>query len=73
MSKVIWVFADDIAGFVITPDRQQSKTLQTIGTDQKSLETVFSIANCRPTGDNGNRKLLFLTIFDLCSLIVLMF
>ena len=39
--------------------------------DQKSLETVFSIAFCRPTGDKWPSKTLFLTIFDISSSIVL--
>ena len=33
--------------------------------DQKSLETEFPIANCRPTGDKWQSKTLFLAIFDL--------
>ena len=37
--------------------------------DQKSLETVFSIAICCQSATNGNQK-WFLTIFDLRSSIV---
>ena len=40
---------------------------------KKSLVTVFSIAVCRQTGDKWQSKTLFLTIFDLCLLIVLTF
>ena len=32
--------------------------------DQKSIETVFSIAICRPTGNKWQSKTLFLSIFD---------
>ena len=32
--------------------------------DQKSLETEFYIAICRPTGDKCQSKTLFLVIFD---------
>ena len=35
-----------------------------MNTDQKSLETGFSIAICRPTGDKWQSKRLFLAIFD---------
>ena len=38
--------------------------------DQKSIETVFSIAICRPTGDKWQSKTLFITIFDVHSSIV---
>ena len=58
--------------FGITPDRRQSKTLSTI-TDQKSLETEFSIVICRQSGDKWQSKTLFLTIFYLRSSIVLAF
>ena len=41
---LVWIF--------ITPDRWQSKTLMlSTNVDGKSLETEFSIAICRPTGD----------------------
>ena len=39
--------------------------------DQKSLETWFSIAICRQLGDKWQSKSLFLTIFHVCSSIVL--
>ena len=39
----------------------------------KSLETVFSIAICRQSGDKRQSKTLFLTILDLRSSIVLTF
>ena len=55
----------------ITLDRWQSKTLLlSTKVDQKSLETEFSIAICRPTGDKWQSKTLFLAIFDRCSSIV---
>ena len=41
--------------------------------DQKSLETVLSIAICRQSGDKWQSKSLFLTIFDLRSSMVLTF
>ena len=55
----------------IIPDRRQSKTLilSTNG-DQKLQEKEFSIAICRPTGDNWKSKTLFLSIFDSRSLTV---
>ena len=39
--------------------------------DQILLETVFSIAICRHSGDKWQSKTLFLTIFDLRSSIVI--
>ena len=42
-----------------------------MNTDKKSLETVFLIAICRPTGDKWQSKNLFLTIFDQCSSIII--
>ena len=44
-------------------NRKRSK--QSTNTDQKSLETVFSIAICRHSFDKWQSKALFLTIFDL--------
>ena len=38
--------------------------------DQKSIETVFSIGICCPTGDKWQSKTLFLSIFDPPSSIV---
>ena len=58
-------------------NRKCSKQLT--NADQKSLETVFLIAICRqwcdkwPLATNGNRKTLFLMIFDLRSSIILTF
>ena len=46
---------------------------QSTNADQKSLETVFSIAICRQRGDQWQSKALFLTIFELPSSIVLAF
>ena len=54
-----------------TPGRRQSKTPILSGNvDQKSIETVFSIAICCPTGDKWQSKTLFLSIFDPRSSIV---
>ena len=53
----------------ITTGRRQSK--QSRNADQKSLETVFSIAICRQSGDKWQSKTLFRTIFYLRSSIVL--
>ena len=54
-----------------TPDRQQSKTLiLSTNVDKKTLETEFSIAICRPTGDKWQLKTLFLAIFDSRSSII---
>ena len=51
---------------VVTPGRRQSKTpIQSRNVDQKSIETLFSIAICRPTGDKWQSKTLFL--FDFIS------
>ena len=51
-----------------TPDRRHSKTLII---DQRSLETEFSIAICRPTGDTWQSKTLFIySYFDPRSSIV---
>ena len=48
-----------------TPDRWQSNTLILwTNVDQKSLETVFSIAICRQSGDKWQSKTLFLVIFS---------
>ena len=54
-----------------TPDRRQSKTpILSRNVDRKSIETVFSIVICRPTGDKWQAKTLFLSIFDPRSSIV---
>ena len=49
-----------------TLGRRQSKTLilATNVDKKKSLETEFSIAICRPSGDKWLSKTLFLSIFD---------
>ena len=48
----------------ITPGRRKSKTLIPLrNVDKKSLETEFSIAICRLTGDKWQSKTLFLAIF----------
>ena len=41
--------------------------------DQKSIETIFSIAICRQCCDKWQSKTLFLKMFDLRSSIVLVF
>ena len=46
---------------------------QSTNADQKSLETVFSIAICRQRSDKWQSKTLFLTIFELRTSIVLAF
>ena len=60
---------NQVGGLILaTPDRPQSKTLiLSTDVDQKSLETEFLIAICRPTGDTWQSKTLFLAIFDPCS------
>ena len=56
---------------IYTSGRWQSKTLiLSMKLDQTSLETEFSIAICRPTGDKWLSKTLFLAIFDPQSSIV---
>ena len=56
---------------LITPGRQQSKApILSRNIDHKSIETVFSIAICRPTGDKWQSKTLFLSIFYRHSSIV---
>ena len=55
----------------ITPGSRQSKTpILSRNVDQKSLETEFSIAIYRHTGDKWQSKTLFLSIFDPRSSIV---
>ena len=44
-----------------------------MNTDHRLLETVFSIANCRQSGDKWQSKALFLAILDPRSSIVLTF
>ena len=49
----------------ITPGKWQSQTLiPSTNVDNKSLETEFLIAICRPVGDKWQSKMLFLAIFD---------
>ena len=48
---------------LLTPGRRQSKTpILLRNVDQKSIETVFSIVICCPTGDKWQSKTLFLSI-----------
>ena len=51
--------------WITTPDRLQSKTLILWSETILSLETEFTIAVCRPTGDKWQLQSLFLVIFDL--------
>ena len=51
----------------------RKRSLQSTNVDQKSLETAFSIAFCRQSGDKWQSKTLFLSIFDLRSSMVLTF
>ena len=59
-----------------TPDWRQSKTsILSTNVDKKIvgnsvLETEFSIAICRPTGDKWQSKIMFLAMFDPRSSIV---
>ena len=49
-----------------TPDRRQSKTfILSMNVDKKSLETEFSIAICRPTGNKWQKKHTVSSYFDL--------
>ena len=51
--------------------RQQLKmSILSRNVDKKSLETEFSIAICRPTGDKWQLKTMFLSIFDPHSAVV---
>ena len=51
----------------------RKRSEQSMNAVHKSLETVFSIAICRQSGDKRQSKTLFLTILDLRSSIVLTF
>ena len=68
--------ASDLCGscrycYKLTPDRQQSKMLiLSTNVDQQSLETEFSIAICRLTGNKWQSKTLFLVSFETCLSIV---
>ena len=54
-----------------TTVRRQSKTsIQSTNIDKKLLETEFSVAICRPTGDKWQSQTLFLSIFGQCPSIV---
>ena len=50
--------------------RQSKALILSANIGQKLLETEFSIAFCRPTGDKWQSKTLFLAIFDPRSSIV---
>ena len=51
----------------------RKRSEQSMNAVPKSLETVFSIAICRQSGEKRQSKTLFLTILDLRSSIVLTF
>ena len=51
----------------------RKRSEQSTNADQKSLETVFSIAICRRSCENWQWEPLFLTIYDLRSSIVVTF
>ena len=53
--------------------RYRKRYRQSTNADQKSIETMFSIAICRQCGDKWQSKALFLLFFDLRSSIVLAF
>ena len=54
-----------------TPDRRQSKTILTIDKrGSKSLETVFSIAICRQSGDKWQWKTRFSIFYLLLSTVL---
>ena len=50
--------------------RQLKTSILSTNANQKSIETEFSIAIFRPTGDKWQSKTLFLAIFDPRSSIV---
>ena len=57
-----------------TPGRRQSITpILSRNVDQKSIETMFLIAICRPTCDRWQSKTLFVSIFDPCSSMLITF
>ena len=58
-------FSSILFVYMFTSGRRQSRNV-----DQKSLETEFSVAIWRHTGDKLQSKTLFLSIFDPCSSIV---
>ena len=71
MTLKLFLWPCSLAVPVLTPGRRQSKTpILSRNVDQKSIETLFSIAICRPTGDKWQSKTLFLSIFDPRSSIV---
>ena len=51
----------------------RKRSEQSMNADHKLLETMFSIAKGRQSGNKRQTKSLFLTILDLRSSIVLMF
>ena len=51
----------------------RKRSEQSMNADHRSLETVFSIANRRQSGDDRQSKALFLAISDQRSSIVLTF
>ena len=57
MTLKLFLWPCSLAVPVLTPGRRQSKTpILSRNVDQKSIETLFSIAICRPTGDKWQSK-----------------
>ena len=76
-NKKFWPYLKLVASYIYTTSHRiggnRKRYQQLPNADQKSIETVLSIAICRQCGDKWQSKTLFLTIFDLCSSIVLAF
>ena len=74
MGRKVYLFGAALLHAKNTPERRQSKTLLTIDErGSKTLETVFSIAICRQSGDKLQSKTMFVKIFGSRSSIVLTF
>ena len=65
--------ANETVTFTHTGWAAIEKLLTIDGREYKSLETAFSFAICRQSGDKWQSKTLFLTIFDLRLSIILTF
>ena len=59
-----------IRAIALTPVGGNQTLILSTNVDQKSLESEFPIAICRPTGDKWQPKTLFLLTFDPHSSIV---
>ena len=74
MTLKLFLWPCSLAVPVLTPGRRQSKTtILSRNVDQKSIETMFSIAICRPTGDKWQSKTLFLSILIRVRRLLVMF